>query len=116
MVKPTRYYSKKQETRVATLVGGKRQSNSGATTFDKGDVVDRYMLFECKTATKPMKSFSIKKDWFLKNKKEALSIGKEFGAVVFDFGSTEDFVALSMNDFLNLYSAWKDSVQVKGDD
>lgn len=111
MGKPTRYYSKKQETRVALLVGGKRQSNSGATTFDKGDVVDKYTLFECKTAVKQMKSFSIKKDWFLKNKKEALSIGREFGAVVFDFGGTEDFVALSMNDFLNLYSAWKDSMQ-----
>ena len=33
MNKPTRYYSKQQEKKVAKYVGGKRQPNSGATAF-----------------------------------------------------------------------------------
>lgn len=33
MNKPTRYYSKRQEQRVAKAVGGKRQPNSGAIPF-----------------------------------------------------------------------------------
>lgn len=33
MNKPTRYYSKRQEKKVAKVVEGKRQPNSGATPF-----------------------------------------------------------------------------------
>lgn len=33
MSKPTRFYSKRQETKVAKVVGGKRTANSGATAF-----------------------------------------------------------------------------------
>ena len=32
-MKPTRYYSKQQEKKVAKQLGGKRQANSGATPF-----------------------------------------------------------------------------------
>ena len=35
MNKPTRYYSKQQEKKIAKAVGGKRQANSGATPFYK---------------------------------------------------------------------------------
>lgn len=39
----TRKYSKKQEDRVAKVVGGKVNANSGATSFFKGDVrTDHY--------------------------------------------------------------------------
>jgi hypothetical protein len=62
---PTRVYSKKQETAVAKSVGGKVQKNSGATLFDKGDVIvsgKNGFLLECKTKTTPSESISIKKE------------------------------------------------------
>lgn len=43
---PTRYYSKQQEKKVAKAVHGKRQANSGATAFAKGDVVTTDWLIE----------------------------------------------------------------------
>ena len=85
-MKPTRYYSKKQEKKVAKATGGKRQANSGATAFAKGDVITRNWLIECKTKTKDCKSFTIKEDWLLKNEEEAFAMGKNNSALCFDFG------------------------------
>jgi hypothetical protein len=90
---PTRVYSKKQETAVAKSVGGKVQKNSGATLFDKGDVIvsgKNGFLLECKTKTTPSESISIKKEWFEKNKQEAMFMGKPYSAVVFNFGPGEE--------------------------
>ena len=42
----TRYYSKKQENKVAKKLKGKRTANSGATPFQKGDVVTNNFLIE----------------------------------------------------------------------
>ena len=69
--KPTRYYSNKQEKAVATAVNGKQTKNSGATPFQKGDVLtsgEQSFLLECKTKTTHSDSISIKKEWFEKNK------------------------------------------------
>ena len=82
----TRYYSKRQETKVAKVVSGKRQANSGATAFAKGDVVTQDWLIECKTKTKDCNSFTIKEDWLLKNEEEAFAMGKNNSALCFDFG------------------------------
>lgn len=82
----TRYYSKKQETKVAKAVGGKRTANSGATPFQKGDVITKDWLVECKTKTKDCSSFTIKEDWLLKNEEEAFAMGKNNSALCFDFG------------------------------
>ena len=82
----TRYYSKKQETKVAKAVKGKRTANSGATAFSKGDVVTKDWLIECKTKTSDSKSFTIKEEWLLKNEEEAFAMGKNNSALVFDFG------------------------------
>lgn len=84
--KPTRYYSNRQETAVAKAVGGKKQANSGATMWQKGDVVNDKFLLECKTCTKDQKTFTMHEDWFIKNQDESLQEGKEFTAVVFSFG------------------------------
>lgn len=35
MPRPTRFYSKQQEKKVARAVGGSRVANSGATAFSK---------------------------------------------------------------------------------
>ena len=82
----TRYYSKQQEKKVAKAVKGKRTANSGATPFQKGDVVTNDWLIECKTKTKDCSSFTIKEDWLLKNEEEAFAMGKNNSALCFDFG------------------------------
>lgn len=86
----TRYYSKQQEKKVAKVVNGKRQANSGATAFQKGDVVTKDWLIECKTKTKDCSSFTIKEDWLLKNEEEAFAMGKNNSALCFDFGPSAD--------------------------
>ena len=90
--KPTRFYSKKQETAVSNATGGKVQKNSGATLFDKGDVIvsgKNGFLLECKTKTTSSDSISIKKEWFDKNQQECLLTGTPHQAVVFNFGPDE---------------------------
>ena len=85
-MKSTRYYSKQQEKKVAKRLDGKRQANSGATPFQKGDVITDQFLIECKTKTKDCKSFTIKEDWLLKSEEEAFAMGKQASALCFDFG------------------------------
>lgn len=87
---PTRYYSKKQEESVAKATGGRRSKNSGATMFDKSDVSTDKFNLECKTKTSHSESISIKKEWFAKNKEEAMFMGKPYSAVVFNFGPDEE--------------------------
>lgn len=82
----TRKYSKKQEAQVAKALGGKRQPNSGATPFMKGDVVSKHFCIECKTATTEKASFSIKREWLDKLQEECFAIGKPFWALAFNFG------------------------------
>lgn len=84
--RPTRFYSKSQESHVAKAVGGKRTANSGATPFSKGDVRTELFLLECKTCVEEKKSFSIKKEWIDKNKEEAFAMRKPYSALVFNFG------------------------------
>ncbi|MBO6272868.1 hypothetical protein J6O48_08850 [bacterium] len=90
MKKPTRWYSNKQEKQVAKAVKGKQTSNSGATAFQKGDVITTDWLIECKTSTSYKKSFSIKEDWIKKNKEEAFGTGKLYSALAFNFGPNTD--------------------------
>lgn len=85
-MRPTRFYSKKQESAIADVTSGRRTANSGATRFDKGDVVAGQWLLEAKTVTKEQKTFTIRKEWLEKSKKEAFAMGKDYNALVFDFG------------------------------
>jgi hypothetical protein len=79
-------FSNAQEKRVAKAVGGKKQCNSGATPFAKGDVKNDLFCIECKTMTTEKDSISIKRDWIDKLKNESFAIGKRFWALVFNFG------------------------------
>lgn len=85
-----RFYSNRQEKKVAKAVGGKQVSNSGATAFNKGDVTTDLMLLECKTCVENKKSFSIKKEWLEKNKEEAFEMGKDYSVLTFNFGPDSD--------------------------
>jgi hypothetical protein len=91
----TRKYSKAQESRVAKVLGGKRQPNSGATPFRKGDAITDDFVIECKTAMTEKSSFSIKKEWIEKLKEETFAMNKPYWAVCFNFGG--------LNNNQNLY-------------
>ena len=87
---PTRYFSNKQEKKVAKDLGAIQTPNSGATPWIKGDLLlEDLFLLEAKTKTTNSKSISIKKEWLEKNAKEALFMGKPYNALVFNFGPNE---------------------------
>ena len=86
---PTRSYSKKQENYVAKKFDGSLTKNSGATMFQKGDVLLDDFLIECKTKMSPSESISIKKEWIEKNEKESLFMGKKYSSIAFNFGPDE---------------------------
>lgn len=88
----TRYYSDLQEKAVCKELGARQQPNSGATKFRKGDVVQRdaSLLIECKTCTSDKDSFSIKKDWIVKNKEECFTQRVNSGAIAFNFGPNQE--------------------------
>ena len=99
-MKPTRFYSNRQEKSVAKAVSGKQTSNSGATPFYKGDVTTDRFLIECKTCTSDKQSFSIKKDWIKKNQEEAFAVGKDYSAIAFNFGpDSENYYVINENLF-----------------
>ena len=81
----TRFYSNRQEKKVAKTVMGVKTPNSGATAFKKGDVTTEDFLLECKTVTKPQKTFTIHLEWIEKNKEEAFAMNKPYSAVVIQF-------------------------------
>ena len=85
--KPTRFYSKMQEEYVSALLKARTQPNSGAGLFRKGDVInyEASLLVECKTPTSEKDSFSIKKDWIVKNKEEAFTQRVFDGCIAFAF-------------------------------
>ena len=87
----TRWFSKKQEDAVAKAVGGKRTKNSGATLFQKSDVLLEDFTLECKTKTTNSESISIKREWFDKQLKESIQMGKKHSAIVINFGPDEPY-------------------------
>lgn len=101
-VRPTRFYSNRQEERVAKSLGGRKVSNSGATDFHKGDVTLKDWLIECKTVTKRQKQFTIHKNWLEKNAQEAFEMDKQHNALTFDFGDGEQFYIIDERTFKKL--------------
>lgn len=98
-MRPTRFYSKRQENKVAKQLGGRRIANSGATKFSKGDVALKDWLIECKTCTELKKSFSIKREWIDKNREEAFAMNKSYSALAIDFGDGEQHYLIDQNLF-----------------
>ena len=86
----TRKFSSRQEKSIAKKFGGKQVSNSGATSFDKGDVVLQDFLVEAKTCVTEKDSFAIKKEWLEKINKERFSKRKRFCALAFQFGPKQE--------------------------
>lgn len=84
--KPTRYFSKLQENHVAKAVNGSTTKNSGATMFQKSDVLNDLYTIECKTKMSDSKQITLKEEWFEKQKQESLFMGKPYYAIAFNFG------------------------------
>ncbi len=103
----TREYSSIQEHRVAKKLGGKVVANSGATRFNKGDVIVNNILIECKTCTKPKDSFSIKKEWLTKNKEEAFASGLDYSMLAIDFGTADDYFIIDKELAIKLIEVLK---------
>lgn len=88
----TRYYSNIHEESVCKALNATKQSNSGAGLFSKGDCINKEasLLIECKTLMNNKDSFSIKKDWLIKNKEEAFSQRLSNNTLAFNFGPNEE--------------------------
>lgn len=107
----TRTRSDKQEKSVVKATGGKQTKNSGATMFQKGDVLTsgrNGFLLECKTKMVSSESISIKKEWFDKNREECMLTGTPHQAVVFNFGPGEpnhyiidEYLFQALQEYLN---------------
>jgi hypothetical protein len=88
----TRYHSDRHEKSICKALGAIQQSNSGAGRFRKGDVIqnEASLLIEAKTTMTDKDSFSVKKDWILKNKEEAFSLRKSNSCICFNFGPEQE--------------------------
>lgn len=89
--RPTRFYSSRQEKAVAKAVNGRQTKNSGATALQKSDVLNDLFSLECKTKTTNSDSISIKREWFDKQIRESIQMGKEYSAIVFNFGPDKPY-------------------------
>lgn len=100
----TRFYSTRQEKTVAKELNGQRTKNSGATLLQKGDILLTNWLLECKTKTSDSDSISIKKEWLEKIVKESVMMGKDYTALVFNFGPSCDknYVIIDQDTFEEL--------------
>ena len=107
-MRPTRFYSNRQEKKVAKAVGGKQTANSGATPFSKGDVRTDLFLIECKTSTTLKQSFTVKREWFDKNEEEAFAMGKPYNAIAIDFGDGDNHYIISEELFIRLQKFLKE--------
>lgn len=82
----TRKYSSTQEKGIAKKIHAKVQANSGATAFQKGDLLTADFLIECKTKVAESESVSIKREWLDKLQEERFAMNRPYAALAFNFG------------------------------
>lgn len=107
----TRKFSKAQESKVAKNLKGKRQANSGATPFFKGDVMTDSFCIECKTAVTEKSSMAIKREWIDKLKEESFAMNRPHWAIAFNFGGLnngENFYIIDESLFKQLINYLED--------
>lgn len=107
-MRPTRFYSDRQEKHIAKVTNGKQTANSGATAFSKGDVRTDQFLIEAKTCVTEKSSFSIKKEWLIKNEEERFAMHKDYSALAFNFGDDENYYIISEKLFVKLITLLKE--------
>ena len=101
-MRPTRFYSNRQEKHIAKVTNGKQTANSGATAFSKGDVRTDQFLIEAKTCMSQRQSFTIKKEWLKKNEEETFAMGRDYSALAFNFGDNENYYIINEKLFIKL--------------
>ena len=101
-MRPTRFYSDRQEKHIAKVTNGKQTANSGATAFSKGDVRTDQFLIEAKTCMSEKQSFTIKKEWLKKNEEETFAMGRDYSALAFNFGDNENYYIINEKLFIKL--------------
>ena len=110
----TRDKSSAQEAFLAKELDARTTPNSGATFRKKGDLLDRWSMFEAKTTMTEKESYSVKKETLKKMRREQYQQLKEFSFLVFDFGkpvAEETYVCMSLEDFKKLYNNYKESLE-----
>lgn len=75
-LKPTKFYSSRQEKAIADYLGWSVVAASGARMFNPGDVISGQYLCECKTHTTKKSTVEIKKSVWKKITSEATSVLK----------------------------------------
>lgn len=98
---------------VPDIATARRARASGALWFEKGDVIDSIIHFECKeregyeVAKGKDKTFPMKKSWLDKAKEEALAVEKPM-VLPFRFSGDEDIYAvIDMKDLADLIVHFK---------
>lgn len=93
----SKFFSTTQENIVAKLLGGETVSGSGAPKFCAGDVLTEDFLIECKTSMKPKESFSLKREWLIKNEIERIGTNKRYGSLAISFSpeGTENYFVIN---------------------
>ena len=83
----TRYFSDKHEKSICKVLHAVQQPNSGAGNWRKGDVVQKAasMLIEAKCSMSEKQSFSVKKDWIIKNREEKFAQRLYNSCICFNF-------------------------------
>ena len=89
---------------MAKEFNGSQTKNSGATMFQKADVLLDDFNIECKTKTSDSKQITIHKEWLEKNNAEGLFMGKRYSALMFNFGPSDEknYVIIDEDTFKEL--------------
>ena len=106
----TRYFSERQEKRIAKSIGAKQTPNSGASWI-KGDLISKCFNIECKTATQEKQTFSVPKKWLKAMPEETFSNGKQYWALAFDYGDGDEYYIIDKK----LFKRFKDFLEKEED-
>ena len=102
--KNTRRCSDFQETAVARAIGGTKVIGSGSTNFNKGDVISDEWIIECKNSMIPKETFTMHKEWFIKNEEDRRREALSYAALCFSFGDGVNYYAMDEKTFKFLLS------------
>jgi hypothetical protein len=82
-------------------INARKQIASGAKWYAKSDVITDKFQIEAKTKASPSKTMSIKKEWLIKIKNEALQ-NKRIALLCISFGDGEDYFIIDSKDFIQI--------------
>ena len=98
----------KQQPKQKPVVDAKRQANSGALWYAKGDIKTEHYLLECKERgtvnARGEKTISIPKSWLLKQEQEAFQENRPYWAIPFRYKNDDAiYIVKSFDQELEMY-------------